>query len=340
MVGGVLGELAAGDPSRALAIASLAALMVGVLAIAGWLLRLGRVVNSISETVLVGFKAGAALVIASTQLPKLLGLAGVGHGFLERLVHVGRHLGETDPLALAVGSGALVLLVAGERALPRRPVALVVVAIAVTSATDLGARGVHVVGAIPGGLPMPGLPGIRARDVDGLLLGVLRGVLAAAVVSMLALIRRAESPPTMVLGRLRGTDRFRSLAHHADAEVTPGVLVFRVDASLVYFNVEDVREALLRRVAEQTPAVRLVVFDLSSVPTVDLAGARMLAGLREELTSSDVVLELAQARRAVREAIGAAGLEESFGSLQRRHTVAEYVDRFVHGSTEGQAIPG
>jgi MFS superfamily sulfate permease-like transporter len=81
VIGTVIVEQAGGDPERAAAIGSLSALLVGAIAVAAWLLRLGSVVNFVSETVLAGFKGGAALVIASTQLPKLFSLAAQGDGF-------------------------------------------------------------------------------------------------------------------------------------------------------------------------------------------------------------------------------------------------------------------
>src|SRR5262245_18728305 len=78
LLGVTLAGLAAGDPARQAALAPLTALIVaGVFALA-WLLRLSVLVRFISESILTGFKAGAALVIASTQLPKLFGVRGAG----------------------------------------------------------------------------------------------------------------------------------------------------------------------------------------------------------------------------------------------------------------------
>ena len=79
LVGASLGDLAGGDPSRFWALASCTALIVGVLGLIAWLAKAGVIVNFISESVLVGFKCGIALFIASTQLPKLFGFKG-SHG--------------------------------------------------------------------------------------------------------------------------------------------------------------------------------------------------------------------------------------------------------------------
>src|SRR4051794_13357276 len=98
LLGVTLAGLAAGDPARQAGLASLTALIVaGVFALA-WLLRLSVLVSFISESILTGFKAGAALVIASTQLPKLLGVGGGGDDFFERVTRVVQQAPDTNPL--------------------------------------------------------------------------------------------------------------------------------------------------------------------------------------------------------------------------------------------------
>src|SRR5262245_56888148 len=79
LIGTSLGELAGGDTARFATLAAATALLVAALALAAWLVRAGVIVNFISETVLIGFKTGVALVLASTRLPKLFGIKG-GHG--------------------------------------------------------------------------------------------------------------------------------------------------------------------------------------------------------------------------------------------------------------------
>src|SRR6516164_8753942 len=85
MIAGTVGEMAGGDTSYYAQIASLTGFVVALLCLIAWLLRLSGLVTLISDSILVGFKAGAALTIAMTQLPSLLGVAGGGHNFFERL---------------------------------------------------------------------------------------------------------------------------------------------------------------------------------------------------------------------------------------------------------------
>ncbi len=100
-------------------IASLTAFVVAGLSVLAWLLRLSRLVSFISETVLIGFKAGAALTIGMTQLPKLFGVEGGGHHFFERVWILAGQLGETNFTVLGIGLAALALLVLGDKLLPR-----------------------------------------------------------------------------------------------------------------------------------------------------------------------------------------------------------------------------
>ena len=78
LIGVTVAGMAEGDASRWVDIAALTALVVAGLSVLAWLLRLSGLVSFISETILVGFKAGAALTIALTQLPKLFGVPGGG----------------------------------------------------------------------------------------------------------------------------------------------------------------------------------------------------------------------------------------------------------------------
>lgn len=183
LIGASLGELAGGDPARFAALASCAALMVAGLALLVWMLDGGSVVSFVSETVLLGFKAGVALHLASTQLPKLCGFNGAHGDFWERSGHFLTHLGETQPTSLLLGLAALALLLLGKFLLPNRPIALLVVVggIAAAGLLDLGARGVKLLGEVPQGLPAPALPAVAWSDVNALLPLAMACFLLAAV---------------------------------------------------------------------------------------------------------------------------------------------------------------
>jgi SulP family sulfate permease len=464
LIGSVLGTLAAGDTLRQTHLAMAAAVLTGLLAILAWALRLGNIANFVSETILTGFKVGAGLVIASTQLPKLFGVSSGGNNFLTRILDLARHLKETNLPTLLVGLGALTLLIAGERLLPGRPIALFVVltSIVVMTFLPLASLGVKTVGTIPEGLPRLGWPMMHWSDVDNLLVvsmacfllsyvesisvvrtfalkhdhsisadqellalgaanlvagvgqgypvaggmsqsavnekagaqsplalvfasaslgavllfltglmrnlpqpvlaavvliavgglikpselrhlnqvsrmefrvamvatvgvlffGILKGVLLAAVFSLLVLLKRASRPRIAVLGRLEGSDRFVDMSRNPGSKQVPGTLVVRIESGLFYFNAENVHSEILDHVRRRG-AVNLVIIDLSTSPNIDLGGARMLGQLHEKLTKSGVLLKLAEVHGSARDLLQAEGLHTRiFGIEQRLQTAA------------------
>jgi MFS superfamily sulfate permease-like transporter len=167
-----------------------------------------------------------------------------------------------------------------------------------------------------------------------LLLGILKGVMLAVVVTMLLMIRRAAHPHVAFLGRIPGTRSFSDMERNPGNEPVAGALMFRVLASIVYFNVEHVRDAVWARIRATPEPLKLVVCDLSTSPVVDLAGARMLAKLHEALKAQGIRLRLVSAHSAVRDMLRAEGLEETIGYFGRRISVADVIDEF-----QGRAAP-
>ncbi|MHC2619352.1 SulP family sulfate permease [Bradyrhizobium huanghuaihaiense] len=189
MIASTVGALAGGDAVRYAQIASLAAFAVAVLCFIAWLFKLSVLVRLVSDSILVGFKAGAGLTIIMSQLPSLLGVAGGGHNFFDRAIKLIGQLGQIHPMVLAIGVVALLLLLLGERRLPGKPVGITVVALAILVATIFGfaAMGVPVTGKIPEGLPAVGMPTFGLLEFDDLfplaagcvLLAYIEGVSAA-----------------------------------------------------------------------------------------------------------------------------------------------------------------
>jgi high affinity sulfate transporter 1 len=463
MIAGTVGAMAEGDAQRYAQIASLTAFTVAALCLFAWLLRLSTLVKLISDSILVGFKAGAGLTIAMTQLPSLFGVKGGGHNFFDRAWLLAGQLSQTQVVVLIVGVIAIGLLVFGERLLPGKPVALAVVALSIAAATLLGlpALGVPTTGEIPAGLPTLASPALRIIDVEGiiplaagclllayiegvsaartfaakhgypldprqeflgigaanlaaamghgypvagglsqsavndkagartplalvfasitlalcllfltgllenlpkavlaavvltavyglldfpsllhmwrvsrldflaaaialvavLLLGILQGILLAALASILLLLARASMPHVAFLGRIPGTNQYSDVLRHPDNEALPGIIAFRPEASLIYVNADAVMESVLNRLAGRSD-VRLVVCDLSSSPFVDLAGSRMLHELHSELTSRGIKLRIIGAHGSARDLLRAGGIEDKVEGLDRTVTLA------------------
>src|SRR6266481_4957416 len=151
-----LGQVApAGDPASLMRASATLTLLVGAILLLASLLRLGFIANFISEPVLIGFKAGIALVIVLDQLPKLLGVHLPKGSFLHNLLATLQAIPHASLPTLAVGIVMIALLVGIARFFPRAPAPLIVVAIAIASVRMLGvkAHGVETVGEIPCGLP-------------------------------------------------------------------------------------------------------------------------------------------------------------------------------------------
>jgi MFS superfamily sulfate permease-like transporter len=150
------------------------------------------------------------------------------------------------------------------------------------------------------------------------LLGILPGILLAALVSILMLVVRASRPHVAFLGRMPGTKLYSDLARHPENKPLASVIAFRPEASLLYINADSVLEIVLSRLQlAGTSNIRLVVCDLSASPIVDLAGSRMLHELLAELERHGIGLRIVGAHGSVRDLLRADGLSEKVGGLER-----------------------
>jgi high affinity sulfate transporter 1 len=149
-----------GDPAFLLRASATLAFMVGAILVLASILRLGFLANFISEPVLVGFKAGIALVIVLDQIPKLLGVHIPKSGFIRNLLALIHAIPDTSLMTLAVAIIMIVLLLGLEHFLPRAPAPLLAVVVGIAGMRLLGldAFGVASLGQIPQGLPSIVLP--------------------------------------------------------------------------------------------------------------------------------------------------------------------------------------
>ena len=168
MVATFLGAMVITTPEQYAGIVALTAVLVGLIAIAAWLFRLGFLVNLISGPVMKGFLVGTGIVIIVSQIPKLLGLEGAPSDFFGQIVFVLQNLSETNLYALALGIGALIFFFALEHRYPRLPGSLIVVVLSIilVGLTGLAEKGVEIVGTIPAGLPELGMPAISLGDAS------------------------------------------------------------------------------------------------------------------------------------------------------------------------------
>jgi MFS superfamily sulfate permease-like transporter len=164
-----------------------------------------------------------------------------------------------------------------------------------------------------------------------LLFGILTGVLMAVVISILMLLSSAARPHVAFLGRIPGSHRYTDIERHPDNELIPGVLIFRIEASLLYFNVDHVRTAVWRKVSEEH-LLRLVVGDLSNSPYVDVAGAKMLVALHQDLVKRGIQLRVVEAHARTRDLLRAEGLEDQVGYFGRHMSVDQAITELAAAS--------
>jgi len=473
VVASSIGMMAGGDPVKAVTLASATALFMALLFLLAWVIRLSSLMNFISDTILLGFKAGAALVIASTQLPKFFGIHGGGNGFLDRIWYIIVHIGETNMVVLVFGLTALLLLLLGNYYFRGKPVSLiiVVVSIVVVSFTGLAGEGITVVGEIPKGLPGLNWPLPDSNDISevfflalacfflsyvesisaarsiarekgyevdaqqellalgaanfasslgsgyavagglsqstvnsksgaksllsliftslilGLSLyfltglfknlpyvilavividaviglinikemkhlfrvsrtefwvsvltimaviffGVLQGIIIAVLFSIISLLRKSASPHIAILGKIPGTSLFSDVLRHPDNQPVEGVLILRPESSVLYFNINHIKEDIHDLIKNYRGELKLLILDLSSANYMDVAGARFLLQMEDELEKKNIGFRIVDALGTVRDILRAEGMEKEIGHLSRKQTInqilAEYDDQ-------------
>jgi high affinity sulfate transporter 1 len=172
MTAAAVAPLAHGAPERYAAIAAAMAMVVGAFCVLGWLGRLGFLADLLSRPVLVGYMAGIAVLMVVSQLETISGISTSGDFLPERLVEAVTSLDELHAPTLVLSGTALLVLLVGQRLLPRSPGPLVVMllAAALVAVFDLTDHGIQVIGDVPAGLPAPQLPGIDGADLLDVLL--------------------------------------------------------------------------------------------------------------------------------------------------------------------------
>ena len=196
--------VAGGDPDRAVALASVLALMTGAIMVLAAVAKLGFIADLLSKPTMIGYMNGLALTILIGQLPKLLGFSVDAQGPIAELVETVKGIanGDVVPAAAVLGIAGVALILLLNRWLPAVPSVLVMVVLAIAAASvfDLADRGVDLVGTLPKGFPPLTIPDVKASD-----LGVLfAGALGISLVSLADTISTASSFAARTGQEIRG----------------------------------------------------------------------------------------------------------------------------------------
>ncbi|MGI9625454.1 MAG: SulP family inorganic anion transporter, partial [Longimicrobiales bacterium] len=450
LVAAGVAPLAEGNPERYLALAVSLAAFVGLIQLGMGLLKLGFVVNLLSHPVLSGFTSAAALIIATSQLPNLLGVdVPRGERPYDALLEAVRSSPNMSGITVAVGLAAILLSITIKRRFPRLPVPMVVVVVGTGAAALFGLsdQGLQIVGTVPSGLPSFALPVASLEDIRSLApialaismvgfmesiavaktyasrnnyeidpdqelkalgtanllgsafqsfpvtggfsrtavndqagaktqlasvvsavvigvtlfaltgwfyylpkavlaaiivvavaslvdlkgarelwkvdrrdfalmlvtfvatlaLGIEEGILVGATVSLIIVIHQISRPHTAALGRVDGTNTFRSLDRNEGATPVDSVLIFRMDASLFYGNAEFLRDEI-RSALKERGETKTLVLDAYPINRVDSTGLHMLQRLVTELEQEGVRFFLACAKGPLLDKLRRGGL--------------------------------
>jgi MFS superfamily sulfate permease-like transporter len=164
--------------------------------------------------------------------------------------------------------------------------------------------------------------------------GLLRGVMLGALISLVQLVRVSSRPHVAFLGRIPGTRRFSDRDRHEDNQLIPNVMIFRPESPLIYFNVDNVSEAILSRVRGETTPPKLVVVDLSAASIVDMQSAHALASMADELGATGIRFQAVEPRSSVRDRFRHEGIDSKLGGVNRFTSVADVIDHFL-----GESVP-
>jgi high affinity sulfate transporter 1 len=149
-----------------------------------------------------------------------------------------------------------------------------------------------------------------AALVGVLQMGILKGLIFAVGLTLIALMRKLSSPQDSVLGRLPGSENFVDVARHPEAKQIPGLLIFRPNGILFFANANRVHSRLRELVRTSGPSLRAVIINLEASPEIDVTCLEMLGQLRSELCESGIHLYFARVTDLVRDLFERSGLIE------------------------------
>jgi SulP family sulfate permease len=144
-------------------------------------------------------------------------------------------------------------------------------------------------------------------------MGILKGLIFAVGLTLIALMRRLSVPQHSVLGRIPGSRNFADVERYPESEQIPGLLIFRPNGMLFFANANRVRNELRKEVKRAAKPLRAVVLNLETCPGMDVTSLEMLEELRNELRESDIDLFLVRVADPVLDLFGRSGFLECLG---------------------------
>ncbi|WP_277590964.1 SulP family inorganic anion transporter [Pseudomonas chlororaphis] len=279
MVAGAIAPLALGDPERLAQLAVIVTVLVGLMLIGAGIARAGFIASFFSRPILIGYLNGIGLSLLAGQLGKVLGYKIEGDGFILSLLNMLQRLGETHLPTLAIGAGALALLIWLPRRFARLPAALVTVAIATlcVGVLRLDRYGVSVLGPIPSGMPQLSWPETDLSELKRL----LRDALAIATVSFCSAMLTARSFAARNGYTVNANHEFLALGvSNIAAGVSSGFAISGADSRTAVNSMVGGKSQLVGIIAALVIALILLFFTapMAWIPQAALGAVLLMAG--------------------------------------------------------------
>ncbi|QQX61398.1 SulP family inorganic anion transporter [Pseudomonas chlororaphis] len=279
MVAGAIAPLALGDPERLAQLAVIVTVLVGLMLIGAGIARAGFIASFFSRPILIGYLNGIGLSLLAGQLGKVLGYKIEGEGFILSLLNMLQRLGETHLPTLAIGAGALALLIWLPRRFARLPAALVTVAIATLCVgfLRLDSYGVSVLGPIPSGMPQLSWPQTNQAELKSL----LRDALGIATVSFCSAMLTARSFAARNGYTVNANHEFLALGvSNIAAGVSSGFAISGADSRTAVNSMVGGKSQLVGIIAALVIALILLFFTapMAWIPQAALGAVLLMAG--------------------------------------------------------------
>jgi len=169
--------------------------------------------------------------------------------------------------------------------------------------------------------------------VGVLTIGVLPGVILAILLALIQVLKQIYQPRDAILGKVPGIDGYNDISFSTRARTIPGVIIYRFDGPLLFFNAELFRHRLLAQVEHADTPARFLVLSMEGITQLDVTGMEFLDQACRELQNRGVLLLLARPKRFMRDLAKKSGALESIG----REHVFPSIRSAVAYATSGMA---
>jgi MFS superfamily sulfate permease-like transporter len=204
------------------------------------------------------------------------------------------------------------------------------IALVVLFATaPLAALPVAALGAIlvVSGFSLLDLPGLRrlyhwsksefalsaATMLGVLTFGVFRGIFLAVGLAIIRILSQISRPNEAIIGKIPGIDGYNDIVGHPNAQTIPGVLIYRFDAPILFFNADHFRRRLGQLIDSAASPLHALIIDMESSQLIDITGTDALMRIHERAHAAGIKLKLCRVRTAVRSVLQQTGLLDAIG---------------------------